>query len=190
MRKLIHDGATGCARAREPEGGIPAVNVNSEMFGAILQSIKDQRTGLYTKELRTLLQPFSSADLPRMKDVLCGVNPALMVTRAELDLPEDVCPQCFMSESYCQCLTFGKAMGNLVIEALLVCRMSAADARAKGFLSCIRQGRGLRVLNNVVHQKQSWTNMYETATSVGRFRQIEGIDVDEHANSGRILVKI
>lgn len=161
--------------------------VSSVMFDFITMSIKNETTGLYVKELRTLLHKFTSADLPKMKDLMYGVPPSLILTRAEMDLPEHICHKCFMSLEYCQCHDFGEYMGTLILEALVLCRLSPRRDNLKLLVKFAQLGRGHRILHHVLHEKQLWASKYEHAVDVVQRGGIEGIDVSADAGSEVLL---
>lgn len=161
--------------------------VSSAMFDFIIMSLKNEITGLYIKELRTLLHRFTSANLPKMKDLMYGVPPSLILTRAEMDLPESVCQGCFMSLEYCQCQDFGEYMGALILEALVLCRLSPRRDNLKALVKFAQLGRGHRILNHVLHEKKLWASKYEQAADALYREGIEGIDVSADAGSEVLL---
>ena len=187
LRNIVHSVWMGVIPQENADEGDGEPAVSSEMFGFIIMSIRNETTGLYAKELRTLLHSFTSADLPKLQDLMYGVPPNLILTRAEMDLPESVCHSCLMSLEYCQCSGFGEYMGALILEALVLCRLSPRRDNLKALVKFAQLGRGHRILHHVLHEKQLWASKYEHAADVLYRGGIEGIDVSADAGSEELL---
>ncbi|QLG74124.1 hypothetical protein HG535_0F06360 [Zygotorulaspora mrakii] len=158
------------------------------MFDFILDNIQNKTTGLYASELRTLLFDSTSADLPRMKDLIYGVPADHILTAAEMNLPQSVCRTCFMSNEYCQCETFGKHMGKIILEALALLRLVPARQNMRHLFNFAQLGRGHNIVQHVLRQKAVWRRLYEEAMESEYTETIEGITCNDDVTS-RVLLQ-